>query len=86
LIVPVTILVNPGAQTLVLSQDADVVTRLEGAGDMEAALAKQMPFEQGGYKVLFRSVSAYQSKRLLYDCLAIKLNGATPAPAEKPKV
>jgi nitrogen PTS system EIIA component len=81
-IIPVTILVNPGAHTVVLSQDPETVTRLEAAGDMDAALAKQVPFEHGGYKVLFRSVSAYQSKRLLYDCLAIKLNGAG---AEKPK-
>ncbi len=82
-IVPVTFLVNPGAPTVVLSQDPDAVSRLEAAGDMEAALAKQTPFEHGGYKVLFRSVAAYQSKRLLYDCLAIKLNGT--APADKPK-
>jgi nitrogen PTS system EIIA component len=75
-IVPVTILVNPGARSVVLSQDPETVTRLEGAGEMDAALAKQAPFEHGGYKVLFRSVSAYQNKRLLYDCLAIKLNGA----------
>jgi PTS system nitrogen regulatory IIA component len=82
-IVPVTILVNPGARSVVLSQDPDTVTKLEAAGEMDAALAKQAPFEHGGYKVLFRSVSAYQSKRLLYDCLAIKLNGT--APAEKAK-
>lgn len=82
-IVPLTILVNPGARPVVLSQDPDVVSRLETAGDMEVSLAKQLPFEQGGYKVLFRSVSSYQSKRLLYDCLAIKLNGT--ATADKPK-
>jgi PTS system nitrogen regulatory IIA component len=81
-IIPVTILVNPGAHTVVLSQDPETVSRLEAAGDMDAALARQAPFEHGGYKVLFRSVSAYQSKRLLYDCLAIKMNGAG---TEKPK-
>jgi mannitol/fructose-specific phosphotransferase system IIA component (Ntr-type) len=84
-IVPVTILVNPGARSVVLSQDPDTVTKLEAAGEMDAALAKQAPFEHGGYKVLFRSVSAYQSKRLLYDCLAIKLNGTAGAAVEKPK-
>lgn len=80
-IVPVTILVNPGTRPVVLSQDLEAVNKLEAAGDMEAALAKQAPFEHGGYKLLFRSVLAYQSKRLLYDCLAIKLNGT----GEKPK-
>jgi hypothetical protein len=69
----------------VLSQDPDTVAKLEAAGEMDAALAKQAPFEHGGYKVLFRSVSAYQAKRLLYDCLAIKLNGAAGAATEKPK-
>jgi|SRR5579863_4859826 len=82
-IVPFSLLVSPGSRSVVLAQDADVVTRLESAGDMEPALAKQAPFEHGGYKILFRSVTAYQSRRLLYDCLAIKLNGAH---AEKPKV
>ena len=63
-IVPVTILVNPGKRPVVLSQDLEAVSKLEAAGDLEAALAKQAPFEHGGYKLLFRSVSAYQSRRL----------------------
>ena len=84
-IVPVTILVNPGTRSVVLSQDPDTVAKLEAAGEMDVALAKQAPFEHGGYKVLFRSVSAYQAKRLLYDCLAIKLNGTAGVVAEKPK-
>ena len=41
------------------------------------------PFDHGGYTVLFRGVMNYQSKRLLYDCLAIKLNGTA---VDKPKV
>jgi mannitol/fructose-specific phosphotransferase system IIA component (Ntr-type) len=82
-IVPVTILVNPGARLVVLSQDPEAVNNLEGAGDISALLAKQTPFDLGGYKLLVRSVASYQSKRLLYDCLAIKMNGA--AAAEKPK-
>ncbi len=82
-IVPFSLLVAPGNRTVVLAQDADTVSKLEAAGDMEAALAKQAPFEHGGYRILFRGVTAYQPHRLLYDCLALKLNGA---PADKPKV
>ena len=70
---------------MILSQDADMVSKLESGGDMDiGALARQVPFDLAGYRVLFRGVTVYQSKRLLYDCLAIKLNGTTPA--EKPKV
>jgi len=82
-IVPIIVLVNPGAKPVVLCQDQDAVARLEAAGDLETPLGKQTPFELGGYRILFRSVTGYQSRRMLYDCLAIKLNGAG---TDKPKV
>jgi len=82
-IIPISILVAPGSRPMVLAQDQETIAKLESAGEMEAALAKQAPFDLGGYKILFRGVTAYQSHRLLYDCLAIKLNGAAPAPAPK---
>jgi nitrogen PTS system EIIA component len=83
-VIPVSILVSPGARSVVLSQDPDVVSKLESGAEIDAmTLAKQAPFDHGGYTVLFRGVTNYQSKRLLYDCLAIKLNGAV---ADKPKV
>lgn len=81
-IIPFSLVVSPGAKSVVLAQDPDAVTKLESAGDMETAVAKQTPFEHGGYKILIRAVTAYQPRRLLYDCLAIKVNGAV---AEKPK-
>ena len=82
-IIPLSILIAPGSKPVVLSQDGDVIAKLESSPDLESALAKHAPFDCGGYKVLFRGVTVYQSKRQLYDCLAIKLNGA--ASAEKPK-
>ena len=53
-IIPVTTTVNPGAHTEVKRGDPETVTRLEAAGDMEAALVAQALLEHGGYKVLFR--------------------------------
>jgi mannitol/fructose-specific phosphotransferase system IIA component (Ntr-type) len=82
-IVPVSILVSPGNAPIVLSQDQETVARLESAGEMESALARQTAFELAGYKILFRNVTTYQPKRLLYDCLAIKLNGLAPADKSK---
>jgi nitrogen PTS system EIIA component len=85
-IVPISILVVPGSKLVVLSQDQDVVAKLESGGDLDpATLARQTPFDHAGYTILFRSVANYQMRRLLYDCLAVKTNG-TSAPAEKPKV
>ena len=83
-VVPLSILVIPGARSVVLAQDPDAIAKLEAAGEMDASLAKQVPFDHGGYRVLFRSVTNYSAKRLMYDCLAMPLNGAVAA--EKPKV
>jgi mannitol/fructose-specific phosphotransferase system IIA component (Ntr-type) len=82
-IVPFSLVVSPGSKPVVLAQDPDAAAKLESATEMEAALAKQLPFEYGGYRILVRGVTAYQSKRLLYDCLAVKVNGTA---GDKPKV
>jgi len=83
-VIPLSILIMPGSKPVVLSQDPEIIIKLESSGEIDAmALTKQSPFDHGGYTVLFRGVTNYQSKRQLYDCLAIKLNGT---PTEKPKV
>lgn len=83
-VTPLTVLVVPGARSVVLSQDAEVSAKLEAAGEMDAALAKAAPFDHGGYRILLRGVTNYSAKRMMYDCLAVQLNGA--APVEKAKV
>ncbi|HZV35977.1 MAG TPA: hypothetical protein VFB72_15485, partial [Verrucomicrobiae bacterium] len=84
-VVPLSILVVPGVKPMVLSQDPELITKMESGGDMDPGiLAKQMPFDHAGYTVLFRGVTNYQAKRQMYDCLAIKLNGTGSAP-DKPK-
>jgi PTS system nitrogen regulatory IIA component len=83
-VVPVSIVITPGAKAVALAQDQDLISKLETAGDIDpATLAKQVPFDHAGYTFLVRGVTNYQYKRMLYDCLAIKLNGA--AAAEKLK-
>jgi mannitol/fructose-specific phosphotransferase system IIA component (Ntr-type) len=84
-ILPLSIFVPAVGKPVVLSQDADLVSKLESAGDIDPnLLQRQAPFDHGGYKLLIRSVATYQSKRLVYDCLAMKLNGTGSAP-EKPR-
>ena len=85
-VVPVSILVVPGAKPVVLSQDADAIVKLESGPEIETALARQTPFDHAGYKIIFRSVTNYQSKRQLYDCLALRAIIAPAPAADKPKV
>lgn len=82
-IIPISVLVAPGSKPIVLAQDQETVAKLESASEMEGALAKQTAFDLGGYKILFRGVTSYQTGRLLYDCLAIKLNGTAAVTAPK---
>lgn len=83
-VIPLSILVAPGSRTVILAQDAELVGKLESNGEIDSnALAKQLPFDHAGYTIIIRAVANYQSKRQVYDCLAIKLNGT---PADKPKV
>ena len=76
--IPVSVLVIPGSRPLVLSQDHEIVSLLEGSNDLAAALAQKTPFAHKGYRILQRSVTAYQPNRFLYECFAIKIGSPNP--------
>ncbi len=80
-LVPLSILVMPGARPLILAQDKELIAQLETGPDISAQLASKLPFDLSGYRLVTRSVSMYQPDRLLYDCLAVKLRG--PAAPKK---
>ena len=71
--IPLSVLVVPGNRPLVLSQDQELVSLLEGPDDLAAGLAGKTPFIHGGYTILQRSVTAYQPNRFLYECFAVKI-------------
>jgi hypothetical protein len=75
-IVPLSVVMVPGIRPLVLCQDRDLSAGIEAAGDLSAQLAAKAPFDRAGYRILIRSVTAYQPDRFLYDCLAIRLPAA----------
>lgn len=77
-VIPLSVLVVPGGKPVILSQDAELVAKLESAEDLTGALAKQTGFDAAGYRILFRAVSSFQPRRLMYDCLAIHINGEKP--------
>lgn len=76
-----TVLVVPGVKTIILAQDKELVAHLEAAHDLPSQLTKQLAFDLSGYRVMPRSATTYQPDRLLYDCIAIKVNGIAPTPA-----
>jgi PTS system nitrogen regulatory IIA component len=72
-VVPLSVVVAPGFRPLVLCQDGNLAARLEAAGELSSNLAAKAPFDRAGYRILIRSVTAYQPDRFFYDCLAIRL-------------
>ncbi|HET6451495.1 MAG TPA: PTS sugar transporter subunit IIA [Spirochaetia bacterium] len=79
-LIPMSIVVAPGARPLILTQDKEAITQLEASPEIAGHLASRMPFDLSGYRLITRSVSSFQADRLLYDCIAVKL----PAAARKP--
>ena len=74
--IPLSVIVIPGSKSIILSQDPEVVSLFESSGELGASLAEKVPFSHKGYRILPRSVTAYQPNRFLYDCLAIRISQA----------
>jgi mannitol/fructose-specific phosphotransferase system IIA component (Ntr-type) len=78
-LIPLSVVVVPGARPLILSQDKELITQMEAGPDVSAQLIARTPFDHIGYRIFSRSVSSFQPDRLLYDCIAVRL-----PPAKKP--
>ncbi len=58
-LIPLTIVVVPGAKPIVLAQDKEIVLQIETTPEMAAPLAARIPFDKAGYRIITRSVSSY---------------------------
>jgi mannitol/fructose-specific phosphotransferase system IIA component (Ntr-type) len=72
-LIPLSVVIKPGAPPLVLSQDKEIIPIIELGGDVASHLASHAPFDKSGYRIITRSVSTFQPDRLFYDCIAVKL-------------
>ncbi len=72
--IPLSVLIIPGSKPIILSQDQEIVSLLESSDELATSLAEKTPFSYRGYRILPRSVTAYQPNRFLYDCLAIRIS------------
>ncbi len=81
--IPLSVIVIPGSKSIILSQDPEVVSLFESSNDLGASLAEKVPFNHKEYRILPRSVTAYQPNRFLYDCMAIKISNPNQRQSEK---
>ncbi|MDD5262312.1 MAG: PTS sugar transporter subunit IIA [Methylacidiphilales bacterium] len=79
-IVPLSILAVPGARPVVLCLDREIVALLESKESLASDLAQSGQAEHQGVRVMLRGSSNFQPDRVLYECLAFKLNGQPAQP------
>ena len=69
---PLTIVVIPGAKSIILCQDHDFVVALESWDQLAVNLGQHGRAEYQGLHILARSHATYQPDRMVYDCLAFR--------------
>lgn len=77
---PFTVIAGPGLKPVVLTQHAGLGEFLDAAPGLIDRLESDGAFQDGGWRLVKRSALAYQGGRVLYDCLAIKLQTASASP------
>jgi len=82
IIEPVTVVAGPDLKPVILSQNPFLTETLEGIPNLVEKLETEGGYQNGGWRLLRRSATAYQKGRVAYDCLAIKIiNTGPPKPA-----
>lgn len=71
-LIPLSILAMPGSKPIILCQDRELVSALEGQTQLTSQLGQNGHAEHQGIRLLLRSYSNYQPDRILYDCLALR--------------
>lgn len=71
-LIPVSIVVVPGAKPVVLCQDREMVSFLEPQEGLVSRLAQTGQVEHQGIKLLLRASAHYQPDRVVHDCLAFR--------------
>jgi mannitol/fructose-specific phosphotransferase system IIA component (Ntr-type) len=77
MVIPVSILALPGSKPILLCQDRDLVTALEGNEQLSSQLVHHGRAEHNGIQVVLRASSHYQPDRWLHECLAFRATKPT---------
>jgi nitrogen PTS system EIIA component len=83
---PVTVIGGPRIKTVILSQNDEIVTWLDGAKGLIESLAADGTYKNARWHLTRRSMTSYQQELTSFDCLAIRLADTPllPAKPEKP--
>ncbi len=73
IIEPVTIVSGPDVKTTALTQNADLLEWLETVKDLSGIIKIQGAYQNGGWRIIRRGITAYQGDRVVYDCIAVKV-------------
>lgn len=74
LIEPITIVFSPNFKPIALGQNKELIDVLDSSQNLAEAINNNNKFfDYSGWRVLKRNSSNYQSGRVVYDCLAIKI-------------
>jgi len=77
---PFTVIAGPGLKPVVLTQSAVLGEFLDATPSLIDRLESDGAFQDGVWRLVKRTALAYQGGRVLYDCLAIKLQPASASP------
>ncbi|HTO73755.1 MAG TPA: PTS sugar transporter subunit IIA [Gemmatimonadales bacterium] len=78
---PLSVVVGPGIAPVVLSQNAALGAIVERGSNLVEQLDSTGAFQNGGWRVMKRSVTPYQGGRMVYDCLAVRLSARSETAA-----
>ena len=81
---PLTLVAGPGLKPVVLTQSAILGQLLDGTAGIVERLDADGFFQDGGWRVFKRAAISYQGGRVVYDCLAIRLQGGGSPPPKPP--
>jgi PTS system nitrogen regulatory IIA component len=70
---PVTLVSVAGIRHIALTQNADLTEWLDSTAGLIEKLEQEGLYQHEGWRLLRRSMMAYQGGKTVYDCLAIKL-------------
>lgn len=68
---PVSIITGVGPKPLALTQNMELMTLIESLPGLAERLENEGSYQNGSWRIIRRSMVAYQGGRMLYDCIAL---------------
>lgn len=78
---PVTIVTAPNAEPVVLTQNQDLIERLDSARNLADRMETDGSYQNDVWRIVRRGAVAYQKGCVAYDCIALRLVDLPGTPA-----